>query len=198
MRLNRIAILAALACTVLAAVGCNNQTKTVRTGNYRTVEAAPDRDTEAAKRYNQRGLEHLAQGEIDEAEADFRRALVADVQFGPAHNNLGKVLYQKQDWYQAAWEFEYAREMMPRHAEPLNNLGLVHERAGEFDRAIEHYEKAVSLAPDKIEYRANMARAMVRRGDTTDALKALLAQVIAEDNRPEWIVWAKARLAMLR
>jgi len=192
------AALLVLAIALLAVAGCGDRTRTVRAGNYRTVQAEPDRDTDAAKRYNQRGLEHLAAGDLNEAAMDFRRALAADVQYGPAHNNLGKVYYAEKDWYQAAWEFEYARELMPRHPEPLNNLGLVHEQAGEFDRAIEHYDKAVALDPDNIEYRANLARAMVRRGDRTEQLKLLLQQILAEDTRPDWLVWAKAHLAHLR
>lgn len=192
-----LTIFLALSVTAASLVGCSEKTKTYRTGNYRTIEVEPDRDIEAARRYNVRGLKHLEDEKLDDAAAEFRRALVADVKFGPAHNNLGKVLYFEQDWYNAAWEFEYARDLMPRQAEPLNNLGLVHERVGELDRAIENYEKAVALAPDSIEFRGNLARAKVRRGDSDAQLIALLQQIVSQDKRPEWITWAKAILLRL-
>lgn len=192
------AILLALVAFLVVPVGCTDKTKTYRSGGYRTVEAAPDRDTDTAKRYNVQGLEHLQNQELDEAAADFRRALVADVTFGPAHNNLGKVYFAQKDWYQAAWEFDYARELMPRQPEPLNNLGLVHEQAGELDRAIENYQQAVALGPDRIEFPANLARAKVRRGDTDDELISLLQQILDKDTRPEWLVWAKPHLLRLQ
>jgi Tfp pilus assembly protein PilF len=192
------AILLALVACLAVGVGCTDKTKTYRSGGYRTVEAPPDRDTETAKRYNAQGLEHLGNEELDEAAADFRRSLVADVTYGPAHNNLGKVFYAQKDWYQAAWEFDYARELMPRQPEPLNNLGLVHEQAGELDRAVENYQQAVALGPDRIEYRANLARAKVRRGDADEELISLLQQILDQDSRPEWLVWAKPHLLRLQ
>src|SRR6056297_1233887 len=139
-----------LAIPALFVPGCNAGDGEESVG-YKTVVAEPMRDTEAARRANQAGLEHLDSGQLDQAEEDFRRALTADVEFAPAHNNLGKVYFQQERWYKAAWEFEYARKLLPRYAEPYNNLGLVLERAGELDQAVENYRKAVSLDSDNVE-----------------------------------------------
>lgn len=160
-------------------------------GDYRTIRVEPRRNTDAARRENDAGLSHLGKGELDHAAAAFRRALNEDVEFGPAHNNLGKVHYRNRDWYKAAWEFEYARKLMPKHAEPRNNLGLVLEESGEFDRAADQYREAVALDPGDIQYRANLVRALIRRGDRTDEVRSLLKQVIEEDTRPEWVTWAR-------
>jgi len=170
--------------------GCADQPKR-QAGEYRTISAAPRRDTDAAKRANQDGLKHMAAGNLEQAERAFNRALTADVEFGPAHNNLGKLYYKQQNWYKAAWEFEYASELMPRHAEPRNNLGLVLEEAGELDRAVDHYREAVGLDPDSNEYRANLARALIRRGDRTDEVHTLLKYMLEHETRPKWLLWAK-------
>ncbi len=164
-------------------------------GGYRTVSAEPRRDTPSAQRANNQGLEHLDKGELEAAQRAFESALVADVEFGPAHNNLGKVFYRQRDWYKAAWEFEYASRLMPRHAEPRNNLGLVLEEAGELDRAVDQYRQAVSLDPKPIVYRANLARALVRRGERTDEVYRLLDEIIREDTRVDWVQWAKLKRA---
>ena len=162
--------------------------------HYRTVRADPTRNPDAARRYNERGLDRLDAGDLDAAEKAFSQALAADVEFGPAHNNLGKVYFQQRDWYRAAWEFEYARKLMPRRPEPANNLGLVLERAGELDRAVERFREAVNLAPDHVEYKANLARALVRRGDRTREVRTLLEDVVAHDRRAHWITWAQRQL----
>ncbi len=186
--------IALLAAVWFALAGCAD-TAAGPSGPYRTIAVEPGRDTDAASRQNQKGLAHLAAGELDQACDAFGRALNADVEFGPAHNNLGKVYFQRKNWYKAAWEFEYARKLMPRRAEPANNLGLVLEQAGELDRAVEHYRQAVALDSGKIEYVANLARALVRRGERTDETRRLLQRLLAEDQRPDWLIWARQQLA---
>jgi len=188
----RLSLLLGLAGLAVAETGCAN----FLTGEsprpaYRTIQVNPGRDTEAAKEANRAGLDHLAGGRLEQAAEAFERALSADVEFGPAHNNLGKVYYRQEDWYRAAWEFEYAGKLLPRHAEPRNNLGLVLERAGELDRAVNCCRDAVGLEADRIEYRANLVRALVRRGDRTREVRSRLRQLLEEDSRPEWRAWAK-------
>lgn len=183
---------------LLLLVGCNGSHRTVdtSTGEYRTISVTPLRDTDAAKRANDRGLSLLADGELDKAKDAFKDALTADVEYGPAHNNLGKVYYMQRDWYKAAWEFEYAKKQMPKHAGPHNNLGLVLEHAGELDKAVDEYRAAVSLAPDNMQYIGNLARTLVRRGDTrTDETRTLLKQIVENDKRIPWVIWARQELA---
>ncbi len=183
------------AVVVFCTGGCvsNERVEKVQT-SYRTVQAAPLRNTDKAKAANQRGLAHLDKGELDEAAKAFSAALEQDIDFGPAHNNLGKVYYAQGDWYRAAWEFEYARKLLPRRAEPRNNLGLVLELDGRLDDAVNYYREAVSLAPGNIEFRANLARTLIRRGERTQEVRDLLKQILAEDTRAEWLIWAKFQL----
>lgn len=164
---------------------------------YRTITAEPLRDTETAKKANALGLKYLAEDRLDLAEKEFTRALAADVDFGPAHNNLGKVYFKNHDMYKAAWEFEYACKLLPKQASPRNNLGIVLEESGELDRAVEYYRQAVALEPDNVEYAGNLARALIRRGDHTDEVRGLLKKVLAKDTRPEWLTWAKRQEAII-
>lgn len=193
------ALLLWLAGTVLViSAGCaNGPVDDASARSYRTVQATPGRDTEAARRANQKGLAHLERGDLEQAARAFHRALADDVEFGPAHNNLGKVYYRQEKWYEAAWEFEYARKLMPKASAPHNNLGLVLEQGDELDQAIERYQQAIQLDPHKIEYRANLARAMVRRGDRTKEVRRLLKQIIEQDSRSKWLTWARRQLAAM-
>jgi len=182
--------------SVFTLTGCATTEEEVDvSGDYRTVRADPLRNTQAAVEANQEGLAHMDAGEWELAADAFSRALLNDVEYGPAHNNLGKVYYYQQNWYNAAWEFQYAIKLMPRRAEPLNNLGLVLEQSNDYDRAIDQYRAAVSADPKNIVYRANLARAMIRRGDRSDEVQGLLIQILDEDTRPEWLIWAKQQLA---
>ena len=180
-----------------ALAGClDNQAGQPSAAPYRTVRVEPMRDTEAAKQGNQEGLKLLAKNDLPAAAQAFQRALAADVEFGPAHNNLGKVYYRQQKWHEAAWEFEYAGKLLPKSAEPRNNLGMVLDATGDLTGAIDQYREAVNLA-DNVQYVGNLASALIRRGDRNEEVRRLLQQLIAKDSRPEWQSWARRQLAGL-
>ena len=155
------------------------------------------RDTDAARDHNARGIDLLANGRLEEAEQAFRTALDADVFLGPAHNNLGTAYYRQKKLYLAAWEFQYAAKLMPNKAEPKNNLGMVFEAVGKYDDAAKSYEQALALEPDNAEVTGNLARVYVRAGRKDDKTRKLLTDVIMKDARPDWVAWAREKLAMM-
>jgi len=202
---------------VLATTGCAKPAHPDAAANYQTVTADPRRNTDLASQLNAKGLEELAERDYAKAEKLFKEALQADMFFGPAHNNLGIAYYEQQKFYLAAWEFDYARKLMPNKPDPKHNLGMVMEAVGKLDEAAAHYEDALALAPDDPDTIANLARTLARRdmnystsrsGDRNvtgnadrasdrDRLRELLHEIILKDTRPEWITWAKDHLAIL-
>lgn len=162
--------------------------------DYTTVEQNPVRNPERARQYHARAIAKLDAGDVAEAEQLLQRALIEDVSHGPSHNALGLLYFQAGKLYLAAWEFEYAMQVMPERGEPYNNLGLVYEAVKKFDDAIFHYENAVAMSPQQIEFVSNLARAKVRRGDIDDETLELLDQVASFDDRPTWRKWALEQL----
>jgi tetratricopeptide (TPR) repeat protein len=150
-----------------------------------------ERDPARARSENEKGIKALARGNAARAESLFQRALIADPNFGPAHNNLGRMYLDQGKHYLAAWEFDRAMQLMPDRPEPHNNLGLVYESAGRLDEAIAWYYSAISLAPEGGEFLGNLARARLR-SDLRDAeTRRLLSEVVLYDVRPEWVCWAR-------
>jgi Flp pilus assembly protein TadD len=190
-----IALLGVTAAAALSA--CQGPAAATQPGEYRTLAKDPQRDTDLAERENARAVELISQGKLDDAESHLKKALTADIMFGPAHNNLGKVYYQQSKLYLAAWEFEYAIKLMANRPEPRNNLGLVFEAAGKLDDAVVSYQNAVDLEPDNPQFLGNLARARIRRGDKDEKVRDLLTQLVMKDTRPDWVAWAKQKLALL-
>ncbi len=165
--------------------------------DYETVTEDPNRDTATAQREHGRAIELIAEEKYEEAEKRLKKALSADITYGLAHNSLGKVYYHQSKLYLAAWEFQYAIKLMPSQPEPRNNLGLVFESVGKLDEAITAYDEAVELEPDNPELIGNLVRARVRRGDRDEHVQTLLADLILRDTRPEWVQWARTKLALI-
>jgi tetratricopeptide (TPR) repeat protein len=194
---NRPCILALVVLLMVGATaggggGCRSSAKSD------IIVADGKRDTERARKEHEHAFELIRDHKYDEAERACKRALQADIMFGPAHNNLGLVYYYQNKWYAAAWEFQNAVKLMPYQPEPRNNLGLVFERAGKIESAAEAYGKAHEIQPDNPEFLGNLARASVRMGQHDVETRSLLEEVVMKDDRPEWRDWATLTLLRMK
>lgn len=181
-------------CLLVLSAGCRSAAREA-TPEYQTVADGPGRDAATAEQHHARALRLIDRGDWDEAEAALKAALAADVMYGPAHNNLGKVYYHQNKLYLAAWEFQYAAKLMPNQPEPKNNLGLVFESAGKLDEAVTSYDEAMRIEPDNPQFIGNLARARMRRGDRDATVRQLLSELVLRETRPDWAAWARTRLA---
>ena len=127
-----------------------------------------------------------------------KEAVSADVGYGPAHNNLGKVYFEQGNYYEAAWEFEYASKLMPRHPEPRNNLGLVLEKVNRYGESVEAYEAALEMTPDHPEIIGNLARTRLRRRDDLDELRPLFEKLLLTDTSGRWADWSRRQMPSSR
>ncbi len=191
LRTNRSMIRPAVLLAVLPVfVGCHTWHQSQKS-DYRTVVEAPNRDEAGAVKLNQQAAKALEKGHVAKAEQHLQEALIADVSYGPAHNNLGKIYLSQEKHYLAAWEFEFARRTMPEVPEPLNNLGLVYEAVGRMEEALVYYESAYTLRPTSGEFIGNLARVRLRMDEQDPLVPQLLEELIFYDTRPEWVRWAR-------
>lgn len=162
---------------------------------YVTIGKVPVARAEQAKKLNTEALKAVAKGNWEKAESLFQQALESDVNYAPAHNNLGQIYLRRHQLYLAAWEFEFATNLMPDRVEPYINLGLVYETAGQNDKAAEIYTKALDIAPDDRNAIACSARVAVKQNEDPGRIHWLLNQIVMHDNRADWLKWAKELLA---
>ena len=177
--------------TAILMLGCSASPKNQKDA-YATIDPTIQQNTQVAIKSNSKATEFISTGQYQEAETELKKALEADITYGPAHSNLGSVYYFQKNYYLAAWEFEYAAKLMPGRPEPKNNLGLVYEAVGRIDNAVEEYGKAVALGPENPELIGNLLRARIRRGDRGPDVEKLLSDLILKDQRNEWIDWANS------
>lgn len=160
-----------------------------------TDSAAVSRDADRARRLHAEATEIQAEDAAG-AERLLRKALAADLYHGPAHNNLGTLLLERGELYEAANEFEWARKLMPGHPAPRANLAMTLERAGKTERALREYDAALSTYDGYMPALRGKVRLQIASGRTDEHTVDLLER-IALRGSPEWREWAllwKAKL----
>jgi len=97
--------------------------------------------------YVNRGAAFQLSGLLDDAMADFNRAIDVDPSAYRAYVALGTVLEQRGQFDQAIAVVDRAIAMNPGYPEAYRNRGVLHDKMGQYDRAIADYTKAISLKP---------------------------------------------------
>ena len=70
--------------------------------------------------------------------------------------------------------------------------------AGKPDDASKHYETALKPGPESAEAVGDLARLYVGESRNDMRTRALLIEIVFRDLRPEWVAWARERLALMR
>jgi tetratricopeptide (TPR) repeat protein len=120
--------------------------------------------------YNNLGNALGRLGELDEAVASFRRALLLNPDFAEAHNNLGHALLDLGQPGNAAASCRRAIGLRPRYAEAHDNLGCALLELGRFDDAAASHRRALEIEPGFAEARNNLGLALLELGRVDDAL----------------------------
>lgn len=162
---------------------------------YQTVKVDDRRDTAKARELAEAALQAIENGQPSKAERLLHDSLIADVKFAPAHNNLGKLYFDRRDFYQAAWEFQYAHELVPDSPEPLINLGLLYESVGRLQQAQDFYRQAFSIDHSNVDALGNLARSIYRSNERSPELAGYLRELLLLDRRSPWVAWAEDILA---
>jgi Flp pilus assembly protein TadD len=87
-----------------------------------------------------------------------------------AHNNLGSILAERQDYDQAAREFAASLEFNPANVKAHANLGTLLAQQGKFAEAETHFAAALQLEPDDGDTHRMFAAYLADRGKTQEAL----------------------------
>lgn len=176
---------------VVTTAGCSGLV-----GNHDVIRVDSPGGFASAQQFTRDGVAAVERGDFDVAVAAFKRAIRIDETYGPAHNNLGRVYFQRRDLQRAAKAFGWAIDFMPDRPEPMNNLAMVYEAAGKRNEAIELYQAAHELRPNEPEYLANLVRARILGGEDGDVIRSELQTLKFIEHRPEWLSWVERQLAL--
>jgi len=119
---------------------------------------------------NRAGVEALAEGDLEAADARLSLALEYSPRFVEALVNLGLVELERGNFERARTLLERARRINPDVAQPHHALGVLAERERRPDLASGHYYEALRVDPGFTPSRDNLARLLFAGGYFEEAL----------------------------
>jgi tetratricopeptide (TPR) repeat protein len=120
--------------------------------------------------HNNLGSALLKIGSVDEAIAQYQKALQIKPDFAEAHNNLGNALLKMGNVDEAIAQYQKALQIKPDSAEAHNNLGTALIHKGSVDEAIVHYQKALQIKSDSAAVRNNLDKALLQKRKVDEAI----------------------------
>lgn len=93
------------------------------------------------------GLTILRNVDWQSAENLWTSALIASPHSSNAHNNMGDIYAQRNDYVSAARSFKRATELQAGDADPRHNLGIALTILGRYEEAVDAYLGALQIEP---------------------------------------------------
>ena len=123
------------------------------------------------------GEAHESQGHIDLAIGEYREVLALDPGRPGIHFRLGRALLsrsrQSNSQAEASKEFEQELQLDPTNANAAYELGEIHRKSGQLDKAREFFEMALKHYPDFEEAQVGLGRVLLGLGKPDLALPHL-------------------------
>ena len=99
--------------------------------------------------YENLGVCYLKKGNIENAYANLKKAMLLNPNKYSIYNNLGAVLERNGNYDGAAQVLEIAIKLNPNNVVGFYNLGITLDKKGDLINAIKNYEKAIELRHNK-------------------------------------------------
>jgi tetratricopeptide (TPR) repeat protein len=109
-------------------------------------------------------------GRLDEAIAQFQKAMKLDPGYAEVYYDLAGAVQQQGNADEAIVQYQKALQIRPAFMQALNNLGNVLLRKGQLDEAITQYQKALQLNPDFTLSLCNLGNALQQKGRMDEAV----------------------------
>jgi len=133
---------------------------------------------------NNLGFILTQKGEVDEAMAQFQKALQINPKDPPTWNNVGNVLLHWGKVDEAIPYFQKALQVNPNYVEARNNLGSALLQEGKVDEAIAQFQKVLQINPDSMEAHGNLGNVLLQEGKVDEAIAQYQMALQISPNNP--------------
>ena len=114
--------------------------------------------------HNYLGAALAAGGQMEEAIAEYQKAVRINPNFAEGRNNLGDALYKNGQLDESMAEYEKVIAMAPNFAEAHYNLANALVKKGQVDEAIAQYQQALQIRPNYVQAHNNLGIVLCQKG----------------------------------
>jgi serine/threonine-protein kinase len=140
------------------------------------------------------GVLRYSAGDLDDAEALFRKAAAVAPSCASAHSNLGLVLEARGETDEALACFRRAVAVDPTYAAAQANLGMALRSKGRLDEAVACGRRAVALAPKLAAVHTHLGLTLQARGELDEAVACYRRAVALDPRSADAHTWLGAVL----
>jgi len=101
-----------------------------------------------ANAYYHRGIAHQRMNLLDEAIADFTKAIELDKDDADAYFHRAQIYYHNLEWDKSVPDLNRSIRLNPDYSEAYYGLGMIDEQIGEWKKAIEDFNSVIEREPD--------------------------------------------------
>lgn len=164
------------------------------------ISAAIELNPDDAKLQMVQGTMALLSGQLEHAEAAFRRAIEVEEHTSEAYSRLADLYARTGRTGETIETYEAALAIDSDQPRLHHTLGLLYERTGELASAVDHYEAAIHHQPNHAEAKNNLAYLYAERGEKLDRALDLAQdakQLMPDDpNAADTLGWVLYRRGM--
>ena len=132
-----------------------------------TINELIDKNPNIAFLFNLKGLICASQNKYEESLSSYKQAIKIDPNFALAYNNIGLLIYNKNEKNYKDAESYYKKSITINNqiVEPYNNLGTLYNSMNKHDEAIKFYNKAISLNQSAFFSHFNLGSTLITIGE---------------------------------
>ncbi|MBF2007571.1 MAG: tetratricopeptide repeat protein [Chlorogloeopsis fritschii C42_A2020_084] len=123
--------------------------------------------------WSNRGNSRVSQNKLQEALADFNKAIELAPDITDPYLNRGTALEGLGRWEEAIADYDRILEIDPQDAMAYNNRGTAEVGLERWEDAIADYKKAMALAPNLVIARGNYALVLYETGQIEPAIREM-------------------------
>jgi tetratricopeptide (TPR) repeat protein len=139
-----------------------------------TAETAVKNDPANFELYVELGMAYFHAGQLDEAMAAFRQAIVLNPSAASAYNGMGRVYYHTGPAQAAIEAYEHAIALDRHYIDPYYGLGILYSaKLGNYDAAIDAFQRGLEHNPGEAFLVASLGGTYARMGRFDEAIASL-------------------------
>jgi len=136
--------------------------------------------------FQKRGKQELRRGNVDQAEADFKRALELNPLFYDAYANLASCRIARGQLDSALVLLQIADGLNPYNASTISNIGTVYLRQNEIDKAMASFQEALRIDSTNQNSMVGLASCYLKAGRPARSLAYVTKLSEQTDLGPEY------------